>query len=588
MKNKRGKITPTAMLVNIFAFFVVLAVKTEAVDYSWSALLKNSESWFGGAEASAIADSIVKYQRADGGWRKSMDNLNETGEWEKSTTDNDATTSQITFLARVYKRTNTAKYLASLQKGVDLLINGQYANGGWPQVFGASSGSYHTHITYNDGAMVRVLNIMKAVSEKSGDFTFIDDTRASPAKTAVEKGINCILNTQIIFKNGEKNAWCQQHNATTLAPAPARAYELPSVSGSESVGIVNFLKSYHNSLGDNPRLDIVRSVNAAVIWMDKVKIEGIKVNNITTNGEPDRVVVTDPSSTLWARFYELETNNPIFVGRDGVIKYSLADIEQERRAGYAYYGNWPKDLVGAGLVKEPRDTLNGTLVKSLVIFDGDRYSSWSIRNNLRVGDTIYGDREFTFTSVPDAARGLEWIRTACDSKNFSGDAAKFTAAENITVFVGVDTRVSQNPTWLDGWVNTGYTASASNDGIVYRLYKKEFNKGSAVTLGGNGVSSGVVMYTVFVAPRSTSSVILNSRPIESARIAVSGKKLNVTAAAGTVLRIRIVDMRGKTTASFTANGGGAFSLSGQPAGRYVAEVKESGKTAARFAFILNR
>ena len=352
-----------SVFINVFAFLAIFAVKTEAVDYSWSALLKNSETWFGGTEALAIADSIVKYQRSDGGWRKAMDDIAITGDWEKSTIDNDATTSQIIFLARVYKRTNTAKYLTSLQKGIDLLLNGQYANGGWPQVFGLSSG-YHTHITYNDGAMVRVLNIMKATSEKSGDFTFIDDTRASKAKTAVENGITCILNTQIVFKSGEKTAWCQQNDATTLAPAPARAYELPSVSGSESVGIVSFLKSYHNSLGNNPRLDIIRSINAAVTWMDKVKIVGIRVENITTNGEADRRVVSDPSSTIWARFYELETNKPIFVGRDGVIKYSLAEIEQERRAGYAYYGNWPKDLVSAGTIKEPSSSSSAIAVSS--------------------------------------------------------------------------------------------------------------------------------------------------------------------------------------------------------------------------------
>ena len=40
---------------------------------------------------------------------------------------------------------------------------------------------------------------------------------------------------------------------------------------------------------------------------------------------------------LWARFYEIETNRPIFSGRDGVIKYDVAEIEAERRNGYAWY-----------------------------------------------------------------------------------------------------------------------------------------------------------------------------------------------------------------------------------------------------------
>jgi PelA/Pel-15E family pectate lyase len=332
---------------------LLLSAKTGAMDYNWSAWLRNNDTWFSGAEARAIADSIVKYQLADGGWRKDMANTGQTGEWAKSTIDNDATISQIIFLARVYRQTNNSAYLTSCRRGIDLLLNAQYDNGGWPQIFGAGSATYHRHITFNDGAMVQVLELLKSVSEKSGHFAFMDDARAARAKNAVDRGVECILNTQIVFNSGEVTAWCQQYNSITLAPAGGRAYELPSVSGSESVGVVNFLKSYHASLGDNPRLDVVRAINAAVTWMDKVKIVGIRVNNITTNGQPDRVVVSDPASTLWARFYELQTNRPIFVGRDGIIRYSLAEIEQERRAGYAYYGNWPRHLVAAGLLPEP-------------------------------------------------------------------------------------------------------------------------------------------------------------------------------------------------------------------------------------------
>jgi hypothetical protein len=31
---------------------------------------------------------------------------------------------------------------------------------------------------------------------------------------------------------------------------------------------------------------------------------------------------------------------PIFAGRDGIVKYRMSEIEQERRGGYAWYGNW--------------------------------------------------------------------------------------------------------------------------------------------------------------------------------------------------------------------------------------------------------
>ena len=48
---------------------------------------------------------------------------------------------------------------------------------------------------------------------------------------------------------------------------------------------------------------------------------------------------------LWARFYEIETNRPIFTGRDGVVKYNYMEIEAERRNGYGYYTDEPNELL---------------------------------------------------------------------------------------------------------------------------------------------------------------------------------------------------------------------------------------------------
>ena len=60
----------------------------------------------------------------------------------------------------------------------------------------------------------------------------------------------------------------------------------------------------------------------------------------------DRIVVADPSAgPLWARFFEIGTNRPMFVGRDGIVHDHLADVEQERRLGYAWLGDWPKKLL---------------------------------------------------------------------------------------------------------------------------------------------------------------------------------------------------------------------------------------------------
>ena len=57
-------------------------------------------------------------------------------------------------------------------------------------------------------------------------------------------------------------------------------------------------------------------------------------------------MVKDPAAPpLWARFYEIGTNRPIFSDRDGVVKHELADIGYERRNGYAWLGSWPARML---------------------------------------------------------------------------------------------------------------------------------------------------------------------------------------------------------------------------------------------------
>ncbi|HEY6047256.1 MAG TPA: pectate lyase, partial [Pyrinomonadaceae bacterium] len=155
---------------------------------------------------------------------------------------------------------------------------------------------------------------------------------------AVAKGVECILKTQVQV-HGSRTVWCAQHDEVTLAPAPARAYEHVSLSGKESVGIVEFLMSI-----DRPETRVVEAVESAIAWFKKSQLNGIRL--VQVRGGPDwEVVADDKAPPLWARFYEIETNRPIFSGRDGVIKYSVSEIESERRDGYGWYTDAPAKLL---------------------------------------------------------------------------------------------------------------------------------------------------------------------------------------------------------------------------------------------------
>jgi PelA/Pel-15E family pectate lyase len=95
-------------------------------------------------------------------------------------------------------------------------------------------------------------------------------------------------------------------------------------------------------MGEPPSRPVVEAIEDGVAWLRGAAIRGIRVEKRSD----DRVVVVDRSAPpLWARFYDLETEKPFFCGRDGVKKAVLAEVEKERRTGYAFYGNWPEKLI---------------------------------------------------------------------------------------------------------------------------------------------------------------------------------------------------------------------------------------------------
>jgi PelA/Pel-15E family pectate lyase len=304
-----------------------------------------------------IAENMLVYQRAIGGWPKAVNEVKVDyskllSETERkviiadsmhidATIDNNATSREIRYLIKAYKQTNNIHYLRATEKGLRYLLKAQYPNGGWPQFYPDSS-LYRSQITYNDDAMVNVLNILQDIIEQRNDFDLVDPFFIAQAKQAVAKGISCILRTQILV-NGKLTAWCAQYNKRTFQPEMARKYELVSISGNESVGIVRFLMRMKN-----PSAEIKLAIRSAVDWFKQVKIEGFKYVDIPAPNEPkgkDRVILPAAGSTLWARFYEIGTNRPFFSGRDSIKKYAVAEIESERRNGYAWYGTWPEKLL---------------------------------------------------------------------------------------------------------------------------------------------------------------------------------------------------------------------------------------------------
>jgi pectate lyase len=309
-----------------------------AEHFPWQRYARQPDRWFESAEAKRIAANVLSHQSALGSWPKNIDTGAKpfTGNPKdlRGTFDNDATVGELRFLGRIYRVSGGEPYLQAFHRGLAHILEAQYPTGGWPQLYPPGT-KYHRHITFNDDCMVNILEFLRAVAGDEG-FRFVSERDRDRARKAFEKGIACILKCQIVVK-GELTAWCQQHDEKTLEPRGGRTFEPAAITGRESVGVVRLLMSV-----DRPSPEVIKAVHGACRWFERSQLAGIR----TERRAGDLVVVPDATAPpLWARYYQLETNRPIFCGRDGVVKYDVSQIEAERRNGYAWLGNWPRDLL---------------------------------------------------------------------------------------------------------------------------------------------------------------------------------------------------------------------------------------------------
>jgi pectinesterase len=315
----------------------------------WGECDDQGSDWWSSAEAMRIAENVLLYQKDIGGWPKNIQMQRMLTREQKSTLiaakpgnrdctiDNGAVSLELTYLSKVYAAISDSVLKVRIRegflKGIQYILEAQYDNGGWPQFY-PLTGGYSDYITYNDNAMVNVMTILKHIYERDGELSIVPgDSTIAAAEKAFNKGVECILNTQYL-QEGVPTAWCAQYDNRTLQPVPARSYELVSLSGGESEGIISLLMSI-----DHPSHEIRRAIYFAVSWYDRVRIKGYRVERfINSDGFFDKRVVADAEAPdMWARFYTLENNTPFFCDRDGIKKYSPAEIGYERRNGYSWY-----------------------------------------------------------------------------------------------------------------------------------------------------------------------------------------------------------------------------------------------------------
>lgn len=308
----------------------------------WPEMQTRSDEWFASEEAKRIATNILSWQDGNGGWPL-MQTINEpwtgdesaVGPWGRRAALIKATANEIRYLARAHRVTKDKRYLKAANEGVDFILRAQHRSGGWPHSYPNFRNRYDRYATFNDDEMTDLMRLMRQVANEPDFEGFATEKRAA-AHAAFDRGIEFILKSQIVV-DGKRTVWAQQHDEVTLEPRAARAFEPVALSAGESAGVLMLLMSI-----DKPSSAIIEAVHAGAAWYEAVKLEGIRVDR----SPDDRVVRVDPSAPpMWSRFYQIGTNRPIFAGRDGVVRFRLADIEQERRGGYNWYGYWGKDVL---------------------------------------------------------------------------------------------------------------------------------------------------------------------------------------------------------------------------------------------------
>lgn len=302
-------------------------------------------------EATSLADLIMEFQLPTGAWPKNIfypqikpDEVSAERKkyTDKSlgTLDNSATISEVHFLSKMYEATAQRRFKKASEEGIRFVLEAQYENGGWPLHFPAQT-EMEGQISYAGNTMVRILMFLQEIIQKKSPYTYLSDELRGKVQEAFNKGVLCILNSQIL-QNGKPTVWCSQYEPQGLLPCARGVGEPASLSGLDSASIVLFLMGIKN-----PDASVKQAIEGAVSWFDSTAIRGKKRENyINKDGKRDfRLIEDSHAAEMWARYYALEDNRIFFTTEEGERKYDFEELSRERRTTVSWFSNEPQKVL---------------------------------------------------------------------------------------------------------------------------------------------------------------------------------------------------------------------------------------------------
>lgn len=300
--------------------------------FMYSDYAARSPEWWKSDEAIQIGDNLLTWQIPEGGWGWVMGMAHFpyipeyptrtpscTDGIERADFNRGRTIAPMRFLGQLYAATGEERFGRAFYRGLDFILASQYPSGGWPHVYPKPERytSYSRNVTFYTEAMPTVMSLIQDVVLEKHPFEFVDAEYKARLAEAFDRGIDYIVKSQIEV-NGRLTGWGHRHDPDTYEPRPSRAFEPVAIAVSSTMGVLRLLYSI-----PDPSVEVKRAVLSAFEWLEKVRLEDER----------------------WALFYEIGTDRPIFVGRDGIIRYNFSEIDLERQLNYAWYGTWPEELL---------------------------------------------------------------------------------------------------------------------------------------------------------------------------------------------------------------------------------------------------
>lgn len=298
----------------------------------------------------AALAAVLSYQTVLGGWSKrtDMQQVRKPGQLAGSerayipTFDNGATSTQIRWLAAYYPKaaaTDQANIRSALTQAVQFVLRAQYPNGGFPQSY-PLRGSYHDAVTLNDNVMTDLLNLLWDIAHHA-DYQWLAADLRTAAQAGFAKGVDWLVQAQVQV-NGQRTVWTAQHHPLSGEPVAARKFEQISLVSSESAAVLQLLLD--KGLDQQPSVPgVLPALCSGIAWLQRQQIR----DKVWQRHDTGSKLVEKKGAQLWARFYSLPQQQPVFFDRDGQVYSDVNQLSLERQQGYGWYQTNAKGVLKA-------------------------------------------------------------------------------------------------------------------------------------------------------------------------------------------------------------------------------------------------